>query len=95
MTDVEVTCLPRYLPEYLEIDVSQLELDEMLYLSDIKLPEGVELPELAQGAEHDQPVVSIHIIRAAPIEEEEGEEIAPSAVPTRAEAEKGEDSDED
>ena len=71
MTDVEVTCLPRHLPEYLEVDVSELELDEMLNLSDIKLPKGVAIPELAQGPEHDHPIVSIHEIKAAPVEEEE------------------------
>ena len=46
-TDVEVSCLPKHLPEYFEIDVSGVELDGMLYLSDIPLPEGVEIPELA------------------------------------------------
>ncbi len=74
-TDVEVVCLPRHLPEYLEIDVSKLELDEYLYLSDIKLPEGVELPELAQEGEQKQPVVSIHIIKEVVIEEEAEEGI--------------------
>ena len=75
MNDVEVSCLPRHLPEYLEVDVSELELDAMLNLSDIKLPKGVELTALAQGPENDQPVVSIHVIKAAPVEEElEGEE---------------------
>ena len=52
-TDVEVVCLPKDLPEYFEVDISELELDEMLHLSDIKMPEGVEIPELAQGPEHD------------------------------------------
>ena len=70
MNDVEVACLPKYLPEYLEVDISELELDAMLHLSDIKLPEGVEIPELSQGEEHDQAIVSIHVIKAAPIEEE-------------------------
>ena len=74
MTEVEVVCLPRYLPEYLEIDVSELELDEMLKLSDIKLPEGVSIPALAQGEEADRAVVSIHVIKEVVIEElEEGE----------------------
>lgn len=70
MTDVEVRCLPRDLPEYLEMDVSGMELNEMLHLSDIKLPEGVALVAL----EHDQdhPVVAINPPRR---EEEE----APSA----------------
>jgi len=79
-TDVEVVCLPKYLPEYLEIDVADLELDAMLHLSDLTLPEGVRIPELEQGPEHDHAIVSIHIIKAAPIEEEEvegeGEELA-------------------
>jgi large subunit ribosomal protein L25 len=69
-TDVEISCLPRDLPEYFEVDISNLGLDEMLHLSDIKLPEGVEMPELALSDEHDQAIVSIHIIKAAPIEEE-------------------------
>ena len=71
INDVEISCLPKNLPEYLEIDVAELELDEMLHLSDIKLPNGVEIPQLAQGPEHDHAIVSIHIIKAAPIEEEE------------------------
>ena len=75
MTDVEVVCLPRYLPEYIDIDVSALELDEMLSMSDIQLPEGVEIPALAQGPEADRPVVSIHIIKEVVIEEEEEEAV--------------------
>ena len=70
MTDVEVICLPKDLPEYFEVDVSALELDEMLHVSDIKLPDGVEIPLLAQGPEHDRAIVSIHVIKAAPVEEE-------------------------
>ena len=71
MNDVEISCLPKNLPEYLEIDVSELELDEMLSLSDIKLPKGVEITALVQGPENDQGIVSIHVIKAAPIEEDE------------------------
>ena len=76
MNDVEVYCLPKYLPEYIEVDVSELELDAMLHLSDIKLPEGVEILGLEPGEETDQGIVSIHVIKAAPIEEDivEGEE---------------------
>ncbi len=69
-TEVEVVCLPKYLPEYLDIDIAGLELDQILNQSDIKLPEGVEIPELALGPEHDHPIVSIHVIKAAPVEEE-------------------------
>jgi large subunit ribosomal protein L25 len=99
-TDVEISCLPRDLPEYFEVDISHLGLDEMLHLSDIKLPEGVEMPELALGEGHDQAIVSIHIIKAAPIEEEieevaeedvEGEEPSEEASADDAEGESKED----
>jgi len=70
-TDVEVVCLPRDLPEYLELDISALELDAMMYMSDIVLPEGVEIPELAQEVEQTQPIVSIHIIKEVVIEDED------------------------
>ncbi len=85
-TEVEVVCLPKNLPEYLEIDVAELELNEMLYLSDLVLPKGVEIPELAQlEGEQSQPIVSIHVIKEVVIEDEleveeaeavEGEEAA-------------------
>jgi large subunit ribosomal protein L25 len=98
ITDVEVTCLPRDLPEYLEIDVSNLGLDEMLHLSDIKVPDGVTLTDLAQGPDNDYAVVSIQVVRAAPIEEEEseGEAVEPGQVPTAADEEAASDeSDKD
>ena len=71
LNDVEVSCLPKYLPEYLDVDISELELDEMLNLSEIKLPEGVEIPQLAPGIDNDQPMVSIHVIKEIVIEDEE------------------------
>ncbi len=83
MTEVEVVCLPKHLPEYIDLDVSELELDEMLYLSDIQLPEGVSIPALAQGPEANRPVVSIHVIKEVVIEEEE--EVEPGAVPVEGE----------
>ena len=95
MTDVEVSCLPKDLPEYLEVDISHLDLDDMLYLSDIKTPEGVELTELAHGEEHDHAIVSIHVHKAAPIEEEavaEAEEAVEGAEAEAAKPEEGEDS---
>jgi len=88
VNDVEVSCLPKDLPEYFEIDIAALDLNEMLHLSDIKLPPGVEIPALSQGPEHDQAIVSIHVIKAAPVEEaaeeaegEEAEEAAEGEAP--------------
>jgi len=92
-TDVEVSCLPRDLPEYFEVDVSELGLNEMLYMADIKLPEGVEIPALAQGDEANKPIVSIQFIKEEIIEEEplEDEELEAEAV----EGEEGEAPAED
>jgi len=92
ITEVEVVCLPRNLPEFLDLDVSQLELDETLWLSDIPMPEGVTIPALAQGEEADRAVVSIHVIKEVVIEEEiEGEELAEVPVVGEEPAEDGED----
>ncbi|MFK8051508.1 MAG: 50S ribosomal protein L25/general stress protein Ctc [Woeseiaceae bacterium] len=87
INDVEVVCLPKNLPEYLEVDVSELGIDEMLHLSDIKLPKGVEMPEMAQEDAQDQPIVSISKPRA--VVEETEDEGAPEAaeVPTVADTE--------
>ena len=100
ITEVEVVCLPKHLPEYLDIDVSELELDAMLKMSDIPLPEGVSIPALAQGEDADRPVVSIHVIKEVVIEEEE--ELDAGAVPVEGEeapaapaAPEGDDSDTD
>lgn len=60
MTDIEIKCLPAQLPEFIELDVSGLELDQALHLTDIKLPSGVELAHGAIDEAHDHPVVSIH-----------------------------------
>ena len=77
LIEVEVECLPKDLPEYIEVDVSGLGLGEALHLSDLKLPEGVRLVELMRGPEHDVAVVSIHARRGAAEEgEEEGGEAA-------------------
>ncbi|MDJ0792767.1 MAG: 50S ribosomal protein L25/general stress protein Ctc [Woeseiaceae bacterium] len=83
INELEIVCLPKDLPEYLDIDVSELELDAMLKMSDIKLPEGVSIPALAQGEEADRPVVTIQVIKEVVIEEEE--ELEPGAVPVEGE----------
>jgi large subunit ribosomal protein L25 len=69
--DVEVVCLPKDLPEYVEVDVSGLAINEVIKLSGLKLPAGVELVELLAG--RDGPVASIHMPRVeeeAPVVEE-------------------------
>ena len=80
LIEVEVSCLPKDLPEYLEVDLGDMELDAMLHLSDIKLPEGVALTALAQDPPADEAICSLHVLRVAAEpepEEEAGEEAAP------------------
>jgi large subunit ribosomal protein L25 len=93
ITDVEISCLPRDLPEYLEVDISKLELDDMLYLSDIKLPDGVDIIELQHGEEHDQAIVSVHVMRTSEVEEEVEAAAAPE-VPVVGADESVEDKDD-
>ncbi|MDE2049500.1 MAG: 50S ribosomal protein L25/general stress protein Ctc [Gammaproteobacteria bacterium] len=60
--DVEVSCLPKDLPEFLELDLSEMSLNDTKFLADIPLPPGVTIPELAH---RNTAVVSIHAPRAA------------------------------
>ena len=72
LIEVALDVLPRNLPEFIEVDVSALEVGESLHLSDLPLPESGSLVELARGEGHDLPVVSIHVRRGGG-EIEEGE----------------------
>jgi large subunit ribosomal protein L25 len=78
MKHVDLTCLAKDLPEYIEVDVSPLDVGESVHLSDLKLPTGVEIPGLVAESEHDLPVVTIVLPRAA-LEVEEA--AAPAAAP--------------
>jgi large subunit ribosomal protein L25 len=71
LNDVEITCLAKDLPEYIEIDLTDLGIGETLHLSDLKLPEGVEIPALKLGEDHDQPVAAIHRPRTTKEDESE------------------------
>lgn len=86
LNEVEVECLPRDLPEYIEVDCSALTLHDAVHLSDLTLPDGVTLIDLSQDEDEDLTVVSVQLPRAAV--EEEDEEAAD------AEAAEGEDTAE-
>jgi large subunit ribosomal protein L25 len=91
LTDVEVSCLPKDLPEYLEVDISGLKLNQMLYLTDIKVPEGVQIIDLMHVEEEQaQPIVSIHFIHEEVIEEEVPEEELEAVEGEEGEAPEGE-----
>ncbi|GHH58301.1 MULTISPECIES: 50S ribosomal protein L25/general stress protein Ctc [Gammaproteobacteria] len=67
LNEVQVQCLPKDLPEFIEVDLSALAVGAVVHLSDIKLPAGVELPALKLGKEHD---VAVVIAKHAAAEEE-------------------------
>ncbi len=71
LSEIEISCLPKDLPEFIEIDVQGLGLNQAIYLSDIDVPQGVTITELIHGEEHDHPVVSVHAKRVATEETQE------------------------
>lgn len=71
LTDVEVECLPKDLPEFIAVDISAMEIGDSIHLSQLALPAGVALVELARGEDHDLAVVSIHAKRGGGDEEAE------------------------
>jgi large subunit ribosomal protein L25 len=85
--DVEIHCLPADLPEFLELDLSAMNLNDTLYLADVPLPAGVTIPQLRHG---NPPVVSIHSPRVAEAEPEAAATAAAAAVPATEEAKKEE-----
>ena len=87
LTELEVSCLPKNLPEFIEVDVAELHVGDSLHLSDVALPEGVSIVALGLGADHDMPVISV-TARRGMAEEEEAEAVeAPAAEASEGEAE--------
>ena len=82
--EIEVSCLPKDLPEFVDVDLSKVELNQMLHLSDLAVPEGVEILELSHG--RDAPVVSVHHARAEEVEAPAAEAGAVAAGATAAAA---------
>ena len=74
INDIDITCLASNLPEYLEVDVAELDVGDSVFLSALNLPEGVEIPSLALGEDRDQAVVSITEAKVLDIEPEVVEE---------------------
>ena len=82
VTEIAVSCLPKDLPEFIEVDLAGLEVGQTLHLSDVTLPAGVTSDELAKGESHDQAVVSANTPKAQKADDEEAaapEEEAPAA----------------
>ena len=88
MTQVEVRCQAQHLPEFIEVDLAALQLDQSLHLSDLVLPKHVELTVDLTDSSHNHPIAGIHVPRA--VIEEEAAEAAEQEVEADAEAENAE-----
>jgi len=71
LNEILVSCLPKDLPEYIEVDLGNLNIGDIVHLSDLKLPAGLEIPELKLGKEHDVAAVLAKVakeeVEAAPV----------------------------
>jgi large subunit ribosomal protein L25 len=90
LTEVEVSALPAALPQYIEVDMENLHVGDHIHLSDLRLPEGVEIVALSHGdPDRDANVVSVQAPRGGAEAEEEAE------AEVEAEAAEGEAEDEE
>ncbi len=95
MTEVEISCLPKDLPEYIEVDLLNLNLGDAIHLNELVLPEGVQTYAALHGGDTSATVASVHMPKVITEEEEEmSEEIAADAVPASTAKEPDEDKEE-
>ncbi|MBF7072554.1 50S ribosomal protein L25/general stress protein Ctc [Glaciecola sp. MH2013] len=73
MADIEITCMPKDLPEFIEVDLMDVALGQTLHISDIKLPKGVDSVELTKGESHDLAVVTVKAAKGPAVEEDAAE----------------------
>ena len=67
--EIYISCLPKDLPAYIEVDMTPWNLGESVHISDLTLPPGVESVALQQGPEHDLPVATVLATKGGPVEE--------------------------
>ncbi|MEH6544607.1 MAG: 50S ribosomal protein L25/general stress protein Ctc [Porticoccaceae bacterium] len=71
ISDIEIECLPANLPEYIEVDMAEVDMGDIVHLTDIKLPKDVTSVALALGDDHDLAVAMVTKPRAIVVEEDE------------------------
>lgn len=91
LTELEISCLPKDLPAFIEVDLAEVELNQILHISDVKLPDGVDAVAFAQdkeNADHDSPVVRVSPPRIVeedePVEADEDTETTDETEETEA-----------
>jgi large subunit ribosomal protein L25 len=83
MTEIDIVCLPKDLPEFIQVDMLEVDLDETVHISQLVLPEGVQIYSLLHGGDDSQPVAAIHTPKASAADDAED-------AATEAAAEEGE-----
>jgi len=73
MTELEISCLPADLPEFIEVDLADVEVGQIVHISDLKLPKGVESVSLSHGADHDLAVATISKAKGAAADDGDSE----------------------
>jgi large subunit ribosomal protein L25 len=91
MNDLEISCLPGNLPEYIDVFMAELKVGESIHISDLALPKGVVSVELSHGEEHDQPVAACTLPRVEEVETKEAEDSVEAASTDSADDDKDED----
>jgi large subunit ribosomal protein L25 len=86
IVEIEISCLPKDLPEFIEVDTAELKLNDSLHLSDIKVADSVTIVELSHGEDHDHVVVSVHAKRAAEAESVASDEASVEGVEPQADS---------
>jgi large subunit ribosomal protein L25 len=76
LIEVELECLPKNIPDHIEVDLSEMHVGDVIHLSDLKMPEGVEVLALKHGEDNDSVVASMHVRKVAVEEEDEVPEAA-------------------
>ena len=94
VTDIEIVCIPSQLPEYLQIDVSSMEIGDLFRLSDIKLPEGVIIFDLDMEDAHDRTIVNMQPPTVEEVDEE-ADDVDAAEVPATEQSDKAASEDKD
>ncbi|MEE9548573.1 MAG: 50S ribosomal protein L25, partial [Nitrosomonadaceae bacterium] len=93
LTELDISCLPKDLPEYIQVDLAELAANNSVHLSDLKMPHGVEIPMLTRGGSNSA-VATIIIPRAVVSEESTVATVAAADIPTTVQKEEEEDEQE-
>lgn len=88
LTELDISCLPKDLPEFIQVDLIELAANNSVHLSDLKMPDGVEIPALTKGG--NSAVATIVIPRAVVSEESTAATVAAADIPTTVQKEEDE-----